>query len=85
MYYHYYQYPGWHLVNPHYGIRSATHKLIHFYTKDHWELYDLEQDPQELYNRYNSPVYAQVRTQLHEQLRQLRNQYGDTTGAAGGG
>ena len=85
VYYHYYQYPGWHLVNPHYGIRSATHKLIHFYTKDHWELYDLEQDPQELYNRYNNPVYVQVRTQLLEQLRQLRNQYGDTTGAADGG
>ena len=85
VYYHYYQYPGWHQVNPHYGIRSATHKLIHFYTKDHWELYDLEQDPQELYNRYNNPVYVQVRTQLLEQLRQLRNQYGDTTGGADGG
>ena len=36
LYYHYYQYPGWHMVNPHYGVRSATHKLIHFYTKDHW-------------------------------------------------
>ena len=34
--------------------------------------------------RYNAPTHAQVRTQLHEQLRQLRNQYGDTTGAAGG-
>ena len=85
VYYHYYQYPGWHLVNPHYGVRSATYKLIHFYTKDHWELYDLEQDPQELYNRYDSPVYIQVRTKLREQLRKLRNRYGDTTGAAGGG
>ena len=78
LYYHYYQYPSWHLVNPHYGIRSATHKLIHFYTRERWELYDLEQDPQEMYNRYNSPTYAQIRTQLHEQLRRLREQYGDT-------
>ena len=78
VYYHYYQYPGWHLVNPHYGIRTATHKLIHFYTMDHWELYDLEQDPGELHNRYNSPAFAQLRTQLHEQLEQLRKQYGDT-------
>ena len=80
LYYHYYQYPGWHLVNPHYGIRTATHKLIHFYTLDHWELYDLGQDPQELYNRYNYPAYAQLRTQLREQLGQLRKQYGDSTG-----
>ena len=80
LYYHYYQYPGWHMVNPHYGVRSATHKLIHFYTKDHWELYDLEQDPQELNNRYDNPAYAQDRIQLREQLRQLRKQYDDTTG-----
>ena len=84
LYYHYYQYPGWHMVNPHYGIRTATHKLIHFYTMEHWELYDLRQDPQELYNRYNSPAYAQFKTQLHEQLRQLRKRYGDTTGATDG-
>lgn len=78
LYYHYYQYPGWHLVNPHYGIRTATHKLIHFYTMDHWELYDLGQDPQELHNHYRNPAYAQLRTQLREQLVQLREQYGDT-------
>ena len=85
LYYHYYQYPGWHLVNPHYGIRTATHKLIHFYTLDHWELYDLGQDPQELYNHYNTPAYAQLRTRLHENLAQLRKQYGDTTGSMDGG
>ena len=69
------------MVNPHYGVRSATHKLIHFYTKDHWELYDLEQDTQELDNRYDNPAYAQDR----EQLRQLRKQYDDTTGPMEGG
>ena len=35
--------------------------------------------------RYNAPTYALVRAQLHDQLRQLRNQYGDTTGVANGG
>lgn len=78
LYYHYYQYPGWHLVNPHYGIRTATHKLIHFYTMEHWELYDLGRDPQELHNQYHNPAYAQLRLQLREQLGQLREQYGDT-------
>ena len=83
IYYHYYQYPAWHMVNPHYGIRSATHKLIHFYTMDHWELYDLQRDPQELDNRYNHPDYAQVRTQLHKRLGQLQEQYGDNAGDTG--
>ena len=77
LYYHYYQYPAWHMVNPHYGVRSATHKLIHFYTMDHWELYELQRDPQELNNRYNHPGYAQVREELHERLGQLQKQYGD--------
>ena len=84
LYYHYYQYPAWHMVNPHYGVRSATHKLIHFYMMDYWELYDLERDPQEMNNRYNHPGYAQVREELHERLGQLQEQYGDAAAGAGG-
>ena len=83
LYYHYYQYPAWHMVNPHYGIRSVTHKLIHFYTMDHWELYDLQRDPQELDNRYHHPDYAQVRTLLHKRLGQLQEQYDDNAGGTG--
>ena len=84
IYYHYYQYPAWHMVNPHYGIRSATHKLIHFYTMDHWELYDLQRDPQELDNRYSHPDYAQVRIQLHKRLGQLQKHYGDSAAGTQG-
>ncbi len=79
LYYHYYEYPhGWHMVNQHYGIRTATHKLIHFYGKGHWELYDLEKDPAERHNRYNDPAYAELKVKLHKQLQQLREQYKDT-------
>ena len=81
LYYHYYEYPhGWHRVNQHYGVRTKTHKLIYFYGKDHWELYDLQNDPGELNNRYNDPDYADVQARLHQQLQQLRQNYGDTTG-----
>ena len=53
MYYHYYEYPFYHHVQPHYGIRNERYKLIHFYYDiDQWELYDLEQDPNELNNLY---------------------------------
>ena len=32
------------------------------------ELYDLEQDPNETYNRYNDPTYAQVKSEMLELL-----------------
>ena len=30
-YYHYYEYPGAHMVKRHYGVRTDRYKLIHFY------------------------------------------------------
>jgi len=42
MYHHYYEYPGWHIVKRHYGVRTERYKLIHFYHDiDAWEMYDL--------------------------------------------
>ena len=41
MYYHYYEYPYYHHVQPHYGIRTERYKLIHFYYDiDKWELWE---------------------------------------------
>ena len=31
LYYHYYEYPGIHMVKRHYGIRTERYKLIHFF------------------------------------------------------
>ena len=46
MYYHYYEYPYYHHVQPHYGIRNKRYKLIHFYYDvDLWGFYDLKNDP----------------------------------------
>ena len=44
IYYRYYHDPGHHDTRAHYGIRTDTHKLIHFWKKDQWELYDLTAD-----------------------------------------
>ncbi len=33
LYYHYYDYPAFHLVRKHDGVRTERHKLIHFYGK----------------------------------------------------
>ena len=79
LYYHYYEYPhGWHSVHPHYGVRTERYKLIHFYGEmDHWELYDLMEDPDELDNLYDDSEYAAVRTDLQDELRKLRLEYND--------
>jgi arylsulfatase A-like enzyme len=79
VYYHYYEYPhGWHDVRPHYGIRTARHKLIHFYGElDTWELYDLQMDPHELTNLYDDAGSAEIVRALKKQLGSLQQEYGD--------
>lgn len=61
----------------HYGIRTARHKLIHFYDQDLWELYDLQADPQEMRNLYGAPAYKPVQQDLHRRLARLRAHYAD--------
>ncbi len=79
MYYHYYEYPGWHAVKRHYGIRTKRYKLIHFYYDiDAWELYDLQKDPHELNNVYDEAEYRPVVQRLKADLERLREKYGDS-------
>jgi len=44
-YYRYYHDPGDHNTRAHYGVRTTDHKLICFWKKDQWEMYDLVKDP----------------------------------------
>ncbi|MDX1315649.1 MAG: sulfatase, partial [Eudoraea sp.] len=79
LYYHYYEYPGIHMVKRHYGIRTDRYKLIRFYYDiEAWELYDLEKDPDEMNNLYADPGYTEVQNMLHERLEELRVQYKDS-------
>jgi uncharacterized sulfatase len=76
IYYHYYDYPAFHMVKKHYGIRTDRYKLMHFYDDiDTWELYDLEEDPKEIHNQIDNPQYDAVEAQLREQLIRLQQQY----------
>lgn len=78
MYYHYYEYPKWHHVQPHYGIRTERYKLIHFYYDiDLWELYDLDNDPSELNNLINSKTHKKLIKDLKQKLYQLKDNYGN--------
>lgn len=76
IYYHYYDFPAFHMVKKQYGIRTKRYKLIHFYDDiDTWEFYDLEKDPQELYNAINDPQYADEIDMMHKKLDSLQKHY----------
>ena len=78
MYYHYYEYPFYHHVQPHYGIRNERYKLIHFYYDiDEWELYDLKNDPNELNNIISSKDHKKLIESLKIELYNLKELYGN--------
>lgn len=79
VYYHYYEYPHWHHVEPHYGVRTSRYKLIHFYySMDVWEMYDLKNDPNELTNIYGQNEYTSIQQELHDILKRLQVETKDT-------
>lgn len=76
MYYHYYEFPFWHHVQPHYGIRTDRYTLAHFYYSiDKWEFYDNDKDPDQVVNRINDPAYADVISGLKLELKALMKDY----------
>ncbi|MBN1491974.1 MAG: sulfatase-like hydrolase/transferase [Phycisphaerae bacterium] len=75
IYYHYYEFPGWHDVRRHYGVRTDRHKLIHYYDINEWELFDLKSDPDEMHSVYDDPAYAETVKELKAELTRLRKQY----------
>jgi len=72
MYYRYYHDPGDHNTRAHYGVRTRTHKLIYFWKKDQWELFDLINDPHELHNLYGEPGQAQLTAAMKAELARLK-------------
>lgn len=75
LYYHYYEFPGWHMVHRHEGVYDGRYKLINYYDLGAWELYDLESDPQEMRNCYEDAHYSDIAKQMHTKLERLRTQY----------
>ena len=72
MYYRYYHDPGDHNTRAHYGVRTRTHKLIHFWKKDQWELFDLVNDPSELHNLYGQPGQEALTATLKGELEKVK-------------
>lgn len=80
LYYHYYEYPGWHSVKRHEGAFDKRFKLIRYYGKDvengeEWEFFDLERDPSEMKSEYSNPEYAGEVARMKKELGNLREFY----------
>lgn len=93
VYYRYWMHLAHHHIPGHYGVRTDRYKLAFFYglpldatlgkgdfppSPAGWELYDLQEDPQELNNVYTDTRYAPVVQQLKQRLLQLKAEYRDT-------
>jgi arylsulfatase A-like enzyme len=78
IYYHYYEYPSVHMVPRHYGIRTGRYKLMSFYQFGVWELYDLQEDPDELTNIYETADRELV-AEMKQKLEELRKYYDDNS------
>jgi arylsulfatase A-like enzyme len=77
MYYRYYHDPGHHNTRAHYGVRTATHKLIYYWKKDAWEMYDLAADPNEQKNLVNDPAQAAKLAELKVELARVKKEAKD--------
>ncbi len=67
-----------HRVGPNRGIRTDRYKLIEYYSEqDYWELFDLQEDPNELNNLYGQGGYADIAEKLTSELRGDQEHYGD--------
>ena len=75
MYYRYYY--SHFETEPHIGLRTYDHKLIHYNRIDQWELYDLKADRSEMNNLYSDPVYENVVKDLKEEMYRLQKELGD--------
>jgi len=78
LYYHYYEgIEKEHKVAKHEGIRTNTHKLIHFKDVgiDHFELYDIAADPSEMNNLYGTEATSEIQSELHRELVKIKEKY----------
>jgi arylsulfatase A-like enzyme len=83
VYYRYYHDPGHHNTAAHYGVRTAKHKLIYYWKKDAYEMYDLQADPTEQHNLLHNdgatvtPEVAKLFNELKAELTRLQKEFKD--------
>lgn len=81
VYYRYYHDPGDHHTAAHLGVRTSTHKLIHYWKKDAYEMFDLTKDPTEQLNLLDAqakePGIAAKFAELKAEIARLQKEYKD--------
>jgi arylsulfatase A-like enzyme len=81
-YYEYHEYPDTsHNVQKMRGIRTDRYKLIDYYApperySEEFELYDLQQDPEERINLYSRPASKALREELQARMKALQKELG---------
>ena len=74
----YYRYYFSHFrTEPHFGVRTRTHKLIYFNRIDQWEMYDLVADPTEMNNLYGRTEHQSIQRSLEAELKRLQAELED--------
>ncbi|KAJ5716974.1 hypothetical protein N7488_002620 [Penicillium malachiteum] len=79
-----------HDAHAHYAVRDKRYKLIYWYNESfgiegarlggeekEWELFDLDEDPLELFNCYHESKYSDVVKQMTQLLEQKMDEIGD--------
>jgi len=83
VYYRYYHDPGHHNTVAHLGLRTATHKLIHYWKQGVYEMFNIAMDPTEQNNLLFSPTSAQhpevaaMFAELKTEISRSQKLYGD--------
>jgi arylsulfatase A-like enzyme len=83
IYYRYYHDPGHHNTVAHLGVRTATHKLIHYWKQDAYEMFDIANDPTEQHNllfdeaEAKQPEIATKFEELRMEIARLQEEYKD--------
>jgi arylsulfatase A-like enzyme len=82
VYYRYYHSPGHHNTAAHYGVRTATHKLIHYWNLKTYEMFDLAADPNEQNNLLfgegaEAPAVKAKFEELKAEISRLQKEYKD--------
>jgi arylsulfatase A-like enzyme/lysophospholipase L1-like esterase len=79
IYYAYYENAAVHNVPVHDGVRTDRYKLMFFPRGLEWQLFDLQQDPQEMVSVHDDPAYADQLAGLKKRYQDLRAFYAVNT------